>query len=108
MCAEAIRTQVEADVGAASTITSGPTMGDHGHDSVPPREDDAVDQLAVCREAAESVGITDPEHIEGFLEMYAQMSNMDSDLTPQQLSKYTEHSLRQLAMICVFSYAFWV
>ena len=98
MCAEAIRTTVEADVGAASTITSDPTMGDHGHDSVPPREDDAVDQLAVCREAAESVGITDPEHVEGFLEMYAQMSNMDSNLTPQQLSKYTEHSLRQLGI----------
>ena len=44
------------------------------------------------------MGITDPEHIEGFLEMYAQMSNMDSDLTPQQLSKYTEHSLRQLGI----------
>ena len=60
--AEAIRVTVEPDAGTVSTMTSGgTTITEHGHDE---RADDDPDQLAVVRDAAHSVGITEPDHVE--------------------------------------------
>ena len=68
--------------------SGGTTVAEHNHDDHA-REDDGADHLAIVREAAQSVGITDPDHVQGFIEMYNQMANMDGDLTPGQLSAYT-------------------